>query len=112
MEGIDIIYHDTSQIPYTLKEELAFQVTGTWKVRMIQCSIGTNEVKMSSYARTGATDPFIVRSYTASSVSEGGNTMGPETAVADTLVSEDAAADSDPGTESFQIGCWYTIQSL
>ena len=31
-EGIEIIYHDTSQILYTLKEKLAVQVTGTQKV--------------------------------------------------------------------------------
>ena len=29
VEGIDIIYHDTSIIPYALKEALAVQVTGT-----------------------------------------------------------------------------------
>ena len=59
MEGIDIIYHDTSKILYTLKEPLAIQVAGTWKVWMIQHSIGTNEVKMSFYAHTGATDLFL-----------------------------------------------------
>ena len=32
VEGIDIIYHDTIKILYTLKEALAVQVTGTWKV--------------------------------------------------------------------------------
>ena len=35
--------------------------------------------------------------------------MASEAAVADTLVSEDVAVDYDPGTESFQIGCWYAI---
>ena len=105
VEGIDITY-DTSIIPYTLKKSLAVQVTGTWKVQMIQ---RTNEVKLSFYAHTGATDPFIVKSYTASSVSEDSNTMDLEAAVADTLVSEDAAVDNDPGTESFQIGCCYAV---
>lgn len=42
VEGIDIIYHDTSKILYTLKEALTIQVAGTWKVWMIQHSIGTN----------------------------------------------------------------------
>ena len=46
IESIDIIYHDTSQILYTLKEELAVPVTDTQKVQMIQHSIGTNEVKL------------------------------------------------------------------
>ena len=32
VEGIDIIYHDTSILPYTLKEALAVQVIGTRKV--------------------------------------------------------------------------------
>ena len=36
VEGIDIIYHDTSILPYTLKEALAVQVIGTRKVWMIQ----------------------------------------------------------------------------
>ena len=35
--------------------------------------------------------------------------MASEAAVADTLVSEDVAVDYDPGTESFQIDCWYAI---
>ena len=88
-------YHDTSIIPYTLKEGLRVQVTGTQKVQIIQHSIGTNEVKLSFYAHTGATDPFIVKSYTASSVSEDSNTMDLKAAVADTLVSEDAAVVND-----------------
>ena len=102
-------YHDTSIIPYTLKERLRVQVTGTRKVQIIQHSIGTNEVKLSFYVHTGATDPFIVKSYTASSVSEDSNTMDLKAAVAETLVSEDVVVDSDPGTESFQIGCWYAV---
>ena len=61
------------------------------------------------YAHTDATYPFTVKSCTASSVSEDGNTMDSEAAVADTLVSEDVAVDSDPGTESFQSGCWNAI---
>ena len=109
VEGIDIIYHGTSQIPCTLKEELAVRVTGTWKVQVIQHSIGTNKIKLSFYAYTGATDPFIVKSYTASSVSEDSNTMDSKAAVATTLVSEGVAVDSDPNTESFQIGCWYAV---
>ena len=108
VEGIDMIYNDTSQIPNTLKEALAVQVTATKKVRMIQHSIGTNEVKLSFYAHTHATDPFIEKYCKASSVSDS-NTMDSEPAAADTLVSEDVAVDSDPGTESFQIGCWYAI---
>ena len=39
--------------------------------------------------------------------------MDSETAAAETLVSENVAVDSDPGTESFHIGCWYSFfQSL
>ena len=58
---------------------------------------------------TGATDPFILKSYTYSSVSEDSNTMDSEAAVTNTLASEDVAVDSDPGTESFQIDCWYAV---
>ena len=35
--------------------------------------------------------------------------MDSEAAVTNTLASEDVAIDSDPGTESFQIDCWYAV---
>ena len=35
--------------------------------------------------------------------------MKSEVVVAKPLVSEDVAVDSDPGTESFHIGCWYAV---
>ena len=76
---------------------------------MIKHTIGINEVKLSFYVHKGTTDPFILKSYTTSSDSEDSNTMDSETAAAETLVSENVAVDSDPGTESFQIGCWYTV---
>ena len=88
---------------------MAVRVTGTRKVQMIQCSIGTSEVKLLFYAQTGATDSFLVKSFTASSISEDSNTMDSEAAVTDTLVSVDVAVDSDPGMESFQGGCSYAI---
>ena len=113
VEDIKIIYQETSHISGTLKEALAIQVTDTQKVWMIKHTIGKNEVKLSFYAHKGTTDPFILKSYTTSSDSEGSNTMDSETAAAETLVSENVAVDSDPGTESFQIGCWYSFfQSL
>ena len=65
---------------------MAVRVTGTRKVQMIQCSIGTSEVKLLFYAQTGATDSFLVKSFTASSISEDSNTMDSEAAVTDTLV--------------------------
>ena len=94
-EGIEIIYHDTSQILYTLKEKLAVQVTGTQKVRMIQGSM----VQTVFLCNTAAIRSLYLKSYTASSVSEDSNTMDSETAIADTLVSENVAVDSYPGTE-------------
>ena len=104
-EGIDIIYHDNSQILYTLKEKLAVQVTGTQEVQMIQGSM----VATVFLYNTAATRSLYLKSYTASSVSEDSNTMDSEAAIADTLVSGNVAVDSYPDTESFQICCWYVI---
>ena len=81
MESIDIIYHDTSQILYTIKEELAVPVTGTQKVQMIQHSIGTDEVKLYFLHIKVPYIPLL-KSYTAFSVSEDSNTMDSEAAVA------------------------------
>ena len=103
--GIEVLYHDTSEIEYSSNEELAVAVNGTRKVRMIQRNVNGDTVKLSFFANSGTQDSFFIQSYASSQeicTSESNQSPTNDQEV-DLVISQPA------GKINIKTGCWYAV---
>ena len=103
--GIEVLYHDTSEIEYSSNEELAVAVNGTRKVQMIQCNVNGDTVKLSFFTNSGTQDSFFIQSYTSSQeicTSESNQSPTNDLEV-DLIISQPT------GKINIKTGCWYAV---
>ena len=103
--GIEVLYHDTSEIEYSSNKELAVAVNGTRKVRMIQRNVNGDTVKLFFFTNSGTQDSFFIQSYASSQeicTSESNQSPTNDQEV-DLVISQPA------GKINIKTGCWYAV---